>query len=392
MMNDDDFGRSSAGNCCDSLIFDEEEGFLQDPDLQQADAAGGSSSSSSLSLLSQAAELAAAAVVVSVEPAAAVVLAPTCAPAGFTHRLVEGRDKLRLACYTEETLPQADKKMRSRTAVLHFAAVPEEERGFFARDCVRDILDRRTVPGRYGFTPKFTTHFEAPDGSLWLVIASKDPIFFEKWLAVMRGLGGALHIRVLHYTSSERGASQPGLSGVADIFRDMTNTEELIVNRIIYDPCLQVLLGVVMVVRVLHPLTCMWSQETTGNSSVYVWKPPQQQLPSSKRPRKSSSPSSSKKKSKVPRKTQEVEPVAVAVVEQQLQPPRLLAPPARASPCDALVQASKKFLADQALSTEAAWIYYNVLRQYLEGLPGSSGSIGLFLLSGRTLDMFAQVR
>jgi len=145
----------------------------------------------------------------------------------------------------------ADRKMRSRTAVLHFAAVPEEERGFFARDCVRDILDRRTVPGRYGFTPKFTTHFEAPDGSLWLVIASKDPIFFEKWMAVMHGLSGALHIRVLHYTSSERGASQPGLSGVADIFRDMTNTEELIVNRIIYDPCLQVLLGV-DVVRVLH--------------------------------------------------------------------------------------------------------------------------------------------
>lgn len=242
MMNDDDFGRSSAGNCCDSIIFDEEEGFLQDPDLQQADAGGGSSSSS-LSLLSQAAELAAAAAAVSVEPAAAVVVpATTCAPAGFTHRLVEGRDKLRLACYTEENLLQADRKMRSRTAVLHFAAVPEEERGFFARDCVRDILDRRTVPGRYGFTPKFTTHFEAPDGSLWLVIASKDPIFFEKWMAVMHGLSGALHIRVLHYTSSERGASQPGLSGVADIFRDMTNTEELIVNRIIYDPCLQVLL------------------------------------------------------------------------------------------------------------------------------------------------------
>ena len=84
--------------------------------------------------------------------------------------------------------------------------------------------------------------------------------------------------------------------------------------------------------------------------------------------------------------------MAVAVVEQQQQPPRPLAPPARPSPCDALVQASKKFLTDQALSAEATWIYYNVLRQYLEGLSGSSGSIGLFLLSGRTLDMFAQVR
>lgn len=90
-----------------------------------------------------------------------------------------------------------------------------------------------------------------------------------------------------------------------------------------------------------------------------------------------------------------VEPVAVTVVEQQQQPPpppRPLAPPARPSPFDALVQASKKFLEDQALSTGAAQIYYNVLHQYLEGLPGSSGSIGLFLLSGRTLDMFAQVR
>jgi len=136
------------------------------------------------------------------------------------------------------------------------------------------------------------------------------------------------------------------------------------------------------------------SQETTGNSSVYVWKPPQQQLSSSKRPRKSSSPSSSKKKSKESRKTQEVGSVAVVVVEQQQQPPpsRPPAPPARPSPCDALVQASKKFLGDQALSTGAAQIYYNVLHQYLEGLPGSSGSIGLFLLSGRTLDMFAQVR
>jgi hypothetical protein len=61
-------------------------------------------------------------------------------------------------------------------------------------------------------------------------------------------------------------------------------------------------------------------------------------------------------------------------------------------PIDELVQSSQSFLSHAVLTPDLVDAYAKQVGAYLQGLPDGAGSIGLFLLSGRPLEMFAQVR
>lgn len=152
------------------------------------------------------------------------------------HEPVQGREELMLAMYTEDDL-MSNPRMRARTVVLNF---PKQsgwddplEKDFFIRRLIHGAYSRRSLPGSYGFMTKMTSHFEGSDQSLYVVVVSKQPLRFDKW-SVIRGGLDATHIHVLHLVSKKKGATQPGLRGVSELFKSLTTIEELTHNRVVY--------------------------------------------------------------------------------------------------------------------------------------------------------------
>ena len=282
---------------------------------------------------------------------------------------VYGDDSHRLSTFTKQYLA-VQPTNRARTAVLEFGdRVPHEELSFFVRHQVSNVMDKRNAPGGYGFTVKTVSYFVGPNGTVYVVFVGVQPQSFIRWLLVCDGLN-AIEITVLHYTRSIPGKNQAGLLGVASVFEKMTTIEQLLRNRIIIHDDGQVIVALLFAFfDCLFPHPHPWQGQR-----VYVRNPNKSPKRAKKSPSKSAS---SKKKARL----EDPSTTAASVLSQMVVP--------IVSFRDELLHASMAFLTNQALTTESMREYFSKLRRYLDSLPGT-GAIGLFLLSGRPLDIFAQ--